>query len=50
MFKQINFFKYLFFKVTILAEKKKNYREKKHCAIFIRSYFMWGLQLGLGLS
>jgi len=25
-------------------------REKEHCSIFIRTYLMWSLRLGLGLS
>jgi len=32
------------------SSEKKFYREKEHCAIFIHAHFMWGLQLGLGLS
>jgi len=39
--------------VTISDFTGKNYitdREKEHCTIFIRVCFMWGLQLGLGLS
>jgi len=36
--------------VTISPEKITLQREKEHCAIFIHAHFMWGLQLGLGLS
>jgi len=36
--------------VTISPEKIILQEEKKHCAIFICTQFMWGLQLGLGLS
>jgi len=38
--------KHFYFKeVTISPEKVISCREKEHCFIFIRAYFMWGLWL-----
>jgi len=36
--------------VTISLEKIILQGEKEHCAIFSSAHFLWGLQLGLGLS
>jgi len=33
-----------------ISPKELYYREKEHCATFIRAHLMWDLQLGLGLS
>jgi len=35
---------------AISPEKIILQREKEHCTIFIRTHFMWGLRLGLGLG
>jgi len=37
-------------KVTISLEKIILQGEKEQCAIYICKHFIWGLQLGLGLS